>query len=282
MKNTRFAMLTIIFVSATAATHSLGQQKHPRPATRHKLSCSPVIALLNTPVKHVAWNDAPLSDVFDWLRSFSNPSSPVNILPRWRALLVENIDKDTPITLEMSDTSVKEILIEILDGLSTRDRIQYIGSGNKLRITTRADIRRRLVSRSYDINQIIAQVRGQRVSPRFISGRTIHIVTFFPVTDAGVGVTTQPIDVGTSMFGDEFFGIGNNTRTNTRNDDDDDQDDEEDIIRDLLETIYTTIEPSTWNVNGGNGSASVFNGILTIRNSIDVHALIGASFIVSR
>ncbi|NOS99085.1 MAG: hypothetical protein HOP29_00470 [Phycisphaerales bacterium] len=255
------------------------------PVARVKSAVPPVMALLRSPVERVAWDNAPFSMVLEWLEDRGASAGPVHVRPNWRALNAEGIDKDAEVTLEMSDTNVYEILIELLDGLSNGDPLHYVGEGDVLRITTRTDLRRHLVSRSYDVNQIIAQIRGQRLNPRFDIGQTVHIVTFFPVDGAGVGVTTQPIDVGTSMFSDDFFSVGNNGRNNPgRGNDDDDDDDEgaeEEIIQDLLENIYTTIEPDTWNLNGGPGTAGVFNGVLTVRNSIDVHAQLGAPFIVS-
>lgn len=260
-------------------------QEAPSPVGRINPAVPPVTALLHDHVKHVEWFDAPLIEVLRWLSERGTAKGRIDIRPNWRALKAEGVEEDSKVILEMSNTTVEEILIELLDSLSAGDPLHYVGEGDVLRITTRSDLRRKLVSRSYDVSQIVAQVRGQRVSPRFDIGQTIHIVTFVPVDGAGVGVTTQPIDVGTSMFSGDFFSTGNNGRNNPgRNDDDDDQDDEnaeDEIIQDLLENIYTTIEPDTWNVNGGPGTAGVFNGVLTVRNSIDVHAQLGAPFIVS-
>ena len=38
----------------------------------------------------------------------------------------------------------------------------------------------------------------------------------------------------------------------------------------LTELINSTVEPDSWNVNGGSGSQSVFNGVLVVLQTPDV------------
>jgi hypothetical protein len=228
----------------------------------------PAAMLLHRRVPEISLDEAPLSEVLELLASLSHPKYPVNILPRWRVLAAEGIDGDTPITARLRNATVAEVLSEVLEQISGLDPITYVGSGNKLRITTRSNLRRKLITRSYVIADILAYARFTRVQPRMIIGPQVSFGGA-TVTQGGTGALTQTIDLGTNFYG----GRNDNER-------DDDAGDDEDFVQRIIDAIQMTIEPDTWSINGGRGTLTVIDGVLTVRNSADVHAQLGGPFLV--
>ncbi len=111
--------------------------------------------LLNKRVEAVRWDEVPFIDVIDWLKDQTPRGATVNVIVRWRALLAENIDEETTVTLEMRDSTVKEILEEVLDQLSDLEPLRYMGVCKNLRISTKADFDRQPFTRVYDISYLL-------------------------------------------------------------------------------------------------------------------------------
>ena len=111
-------------------------------ATQRVLSHE-VRALLLRKVEQVSWDETPLGEVLDWLRAQSTQHGKVNVVLRSRALAAEGIDRDSPVTLELEDVTVAEVLREVLSQLSGSDPLSYVSKGNVLRISTKSDFRRK-------------------------------------------------------------------------------------------------------------------------------------------
>ncbi len=255
-------VLLLVLVSFATAGDG-GAVRHLRKVC----TVSPVKQLLDTRVRQVSWDETPLEDVIAWMRKLSPKDARVNILPRWSALRDEGVDKESPITLEMHDATVASVLTEVLDQLSGADPLTYIGRGRRLRITTRSDVRKRLTTEMYDVAEVLAQARANEINPQFFVGQSVTFVQV-TVTRAGVGVQPQQLDVGSSFF------------TNAPQQGQQDDDDADDVMfeEDLIDWIRTTVEPDTWRVNGGEGTLAILDGVLTVRNSADVHALLGGRY----
>ncbi len=250
-----------------------GVRRAPKPSAIQKL--------LRRPVKRVDFDDAPFEGVINWVKAEAAVVGKINVVPRWRALLVEGIDKDTPVTLRMEDTTVGQVLTEILDLLSGRDPLVYVGVKNTLRITTRSDTRGKQVTRAYNVGEMLAIAKAARIKPCLAIGRQRHIVRQFAVEGAGVGVTTEPVNIETSLNDGSGGNIGRgNTRSSgCSNDSRNDNEASQKIAADLMRWITTTVEPDTWAVNGGTGTLAVYNQQLIVHNSADVHALLGGAFL---
>ncbi len=233
---------------------------------RRKTVRSPIPALLRKHVDRVFWDEAQFDQVLEWLRKQSTPSSKVNIVARWRALAVEGVDSQTPVSLELEDVSVADVLDEVLDQISGTNPLVYVSRKNVLKISTRSAVRRKLYTRVYDVAEILALARAARV-PAGIAVSQQCRVGRATANIGGVGGTSDTVEVGTTILGDV---------EDDRDDDDPAGDDE--IIEDFIDWIQTTVEPETWQANGGAGTLSVFNGMLAVRHSADVHALLGGSF----
>lgn len=271
------ALVTMSLSSASFAQSSGLTRKPARDTTARRVgrtrtvrAVSPIRALLAGRIEKIDWQDKPLGEVFDWLGHQSIARGKVNILPRWRALDRESINSETVVTLELEQVTVAAILEEVFDQLSGLNPMVYVGRGNILKITTRSDLRADRFTRAYDIAEIIAQAQYARVSPRMNVGQQQNIAGA-TANQGGIGVNSGTFNIGATLFGD--FG---------RNDDDrDDRDLGDEFVEQLIEMIQTTVLPKSWRVNGGDGDLSVFDGSLMVYNSADVHALLGAPFLVS-
>ncbi|MEE9293344.1 MAG: hypothetical protein V3W34_00050 [Phycisphaerae bacterium] len=223
-------------------------------------------ALLRKHVDRVFWDETQFGEVLEWLRKQSTPHGKVNVVARWRALAVEGVDFQTLVSLELEDVSVADVLDEVLDQISGTNPLVYVSRKNVLKISTRPAVRRKLYTRVYDVAEILALARAARV-PAGIGISQQSRVGRATANIGGIGGTSDTVEVGTTILGDV---------EDDRDDDDPAGDDE--IVEDFINWIQTTVEPETWQANGGAGTLSVFNGMLAVRNSADVHALLVGSF----
>jgi hypothetical protein len=270
----RASVHVTLFIALCIGCVATGQNQRPHADARkrsaahsvhRRVTLSPARCLLLRCVQRIEWDDAPFEEILDWLRRQAPAGAKVNVIPKWRALGRAGVNGDTPVTLEMEQVSVGAVLEEVLAQMSGADPLTFVGQGNILRITTQSDLRGRLYTRIYDVGEIIAHGRADRVSPRFIAGQQVAVGTAF-ANIGGTGVRTGALNIGVTMFGED------------QEDEEDQEDVAEEVIAELIHMIQTTVEPSTWAVNGGRGTLSVVDGMLVVRNSADVHALLGGSF----
>ncbi len=232
---------------------------------RLQVRLSPIRALLLHRVEKVSWDEALFRDVVDWVKAQGTESGRVNVVVKWPALAVESIDQESPVTLEMKDTTVAEVLDEVLDQLTDIDPITYIGINNKLRISTKSDFDRKLYTRIYNVDDIFFEIQSFRGSPQIDLNQRQQ-------GGGGGGGSGGQANVQ-SIFGQSGGGGGN--------DDDDDEDEDDEREEEILEWIRTTVDPDSWQENGGLGTLAVFNKMLTVRNTLDVHELLGGPFHIS-
>lgn len=227
----------------------------------------PAIDLLNMRVESVDWEDAPFDQIIDWLKE--EGEGMVNIVPRWGPLSVESVDRDTPITLQLNNTTVAIVLNEAIDQLSEDGELRYRAIGNTLKITTRADTDRKKYVRVYDVTDMLFQIPdlGQE-SPNIDLKKT---------GNAGGGGGGG----GQSVFQGGSSGGGASSRGGRQA--------EQELVERLTELrqlIEQTVEPQTWDTNAGgvvgSGRIRIFNGSLIVYNTIEVHEKIAGSFSFSQ
>ena len=258
-------VLFAVFGHFLAETSS-GQGRDEPGGSGRRVSRSRVEVLLLQRVEQVSWDEAPFAEIVDWVRNQSDEHNRVNVMARWRALDSAGVDRQSSITLQMAETTVGQVLTEVLGQISGRDPLVYVGEDNTLKITSRSDMRRKLYTRSYDVAEIVTQSRGLRVQPRFFSGQQVDFGAVTATPGAGLGGTSQTFFIGASLFGDPA------------DDDDDDDVTDAELAERVIEAIVTTVAPESWRVNGGLGTLSVIDGVLIVRNSADVHELLGGAF----
>lgn len=114
------------------------------------------IDLLRKPVAQVDWEEKPFEEVLDWLRDQGEDR--INITARWGKLNAEGVDKDKPVTLNVTNTTIAEILEEVRTQLSDEDKIRYQASRNWLTISTKADFDSKLIRKIYYVGDLLFTV----------------------------------------------------------------------------------------------------------------------------
>ena len=247
----------------TVSTRSdlAGTSAHSRRASRET-----AVTFLRKPIESIDWEEKPFEEVVDWLHD--EAEGRVNILPRWNALSAESIDQDAFVSLKLVNTTIGDVLTETLQELSEDDSLAFRASGNKLKISTKADFDRKLEVRVYDVTDIVFRVpdMGQgapRISLQKQQG------------GAGGG------GGGQSVFGSGGGGGGGGQERGGR------QAEQEAVERvgELVELITLTIAPGTWRTGSGannpqaRGSIVAHNRQMVVTHTVEVHEQIAGLFV---
>lgn len=267
----------------TAKEESIDAQRMLRdfdvlPAPTESLATE---ALLQRRVENIEWTDKPFEEILDWIRE--QGEGRVNVVPKWGPLGVENVSRESFVTLRLNNTTVADVLNESLEQLSETGDVQYRGVGNKLTITTRQDFERKLYVRIYNVTDILFRV------PDF--GQDAPKIDLAQQNSGGSG--------GAGGGGQSIFSGSNSGQTNES----DQQNQQLNDVRlgQLRQLIAQTIAPATWDLAslaapvggaGGGGTAAVntagagggqgrirsYNRSLVVLNTIEVHEQIAGLF----
>ncbi len=209
---------------------------------------------LNDRIDEVAFEEAPLDQVMDWLGT----TTPMQINLRWQVLEDAGIERDKPITMNFSGLRFSQVLWLILKEAGGPDlNLAYRASGRVLTISTEEDLGKEMVVRVYDVSDLLVR------APRFRNAPQLDLA------QAG-GQGGQGGGGGQNIFG----GAGGGSSQ----DDDDSRggrDSDNDDINELIELIVQTVEPDSWTDNGGLGTIQSFRNLLVVRNNILVHQALG-------
>ena len=245
------------FTAASLADPPMPKGKpKPKPAAKSATSRpageKPVrnraVQAMKIVVENAEFDEMPLEDFIEWLERLTQ----ANVVVRWKVLESAGIDKDRPLTLKQKDMPLGkllplafEALTKGLEGVELAAKAQ----GNVLLIPTRADLNSKLITRSYEIEAlrvVVPDFKGRRVNIDAVGqgGRQQGGVV---APGSGGGHQDQSIDAETQR---------------------------------LINVIIATVDPPSWQVNGGKGTITVFKSNLIIRNSEEAHdaiqSLLGA------
>ena len=226
-------------------------------------------SLLRKAVDSVDWEDVSLDEIIVWLADQAEDQ--VNILPKWNALSVESVDRDSLVSLSLRKTRVSTILDEAIEQLSEDGQVTYQGRGNILKISTVSDFGRKMEVRAYHIPDLLFQAPDM--------ARSFPAVDLDAASRGGGGG-------GGGGGGQSIFGGGGGS--SGAEDLEEEESEIEDRITELINVIATTIEPASWvaglatnaGFGGGVGTITQFNDRqLVIRNTVEVHEKIAGFFV---
>ena len=222
-------------------------------------------ALLRKRIKEaIDWDERTFEEIIEWLQGLSDDK--VNIVVRWGPLSGEGVDRDFPVTLQLKDVTVAEVLNEALDQLSEEGQITYHAIENKLKISTKSDFDRKLYLRVYEVTDILFQV------PDF--GRSA------PTVDLEAAARSGGSRGGGGGGQSIFAGSGGGSSSE---DLEQEESEVEERIEDLRTLIMAVIEPDSWFDNGGQGRIEVFdNRTLIVRATIEVHEKLAGYFTLKK
>jgi uncharacterized membrane protein YgcG len=293
-RHSKKGVLAVCLVWATAAA----QQKVPtgnvesEPEATMPVDVSGVPArvssraaenLLRKRVESVDWTDKPFEEVLEWLKE--NGEGRVNVVPKWGPLGVENVNRESLVTLQLNNTTVSDVLVEALEQLSEDGELRFRGIENKLTISTRQDFERKMYTKVYDMTDVMFRV------PDF--GRTAPQIDLQQASRGGGGGGRGGGGGGGGGGTGVFQGGG---QQGQGQDEEGGQQGEQQIeqrmgrLRDL---IQNSIAPETWDTTGntgpgagrsasgaggGRGRIEVHGRSLVITNTIEVHEMIAGRF----
>ncbi len=122
--------------------------KRPKPLAPPSTKLPTIRDVLRKPVSDIRWDEVPVKEIFKWLRDQGFES----VVPVWRTLRKENVTPDSAVTLTMTNTTVSQVLSEVLDQLS--DEIRWRAIGGVLRISTRKDFEKDLYTKVYGLPNV--------------------------------------------------------------------------------------------------------------------------------
>jgi hypothetical protein len=234
-------LTTLALLAAPAAA-----QVMQRPGGARNVN---TLQLLNQRIPEVTLLETPFEQVMEWLADLTQ----MNVVVRWENLEDNGIERDVPVSIKVKNLRLSQVLWLIMNEVGgTELRLAYRATGNLLVISTEEDLGRELVTKVYDVADLLLRPPQ---APR----------PDFQQNDQGLGQQGQG-GGGQGPFG--------NSQDNQR--DNEDENDNDIQMQELIDLITATIEPDTWIVNGaGNGRIVSFNNVIIVTNTILVHQKIG-------
>ena len=209
------------------------------PATRPSSADQKASATaLQKTLGEIKFSSVALEDAIDYIREVSSTNIHVN----WRALELLNVTRQTPISVKLSDVSMRRALKAILDETGAGQQITYYIEEGVLEITTRDIADQQMVTRVYPVDDLVMEV------PNFV-GPSFSLNSQAQISGGGGGGGG-----GSSSI----FSGSSNTNTNTQGTT------KQQRAEDLVKTIQETIHPEIWRENGCTASIRYFNGHLIV------------------
>ncbi len=243
-------LVTIGLLVGICASTALAQGGRDRTVQRRQAS---TLELLNRRVPDVRLVEQPFDQVVDWLSELMQ----MNIVVRWQVLEDSGIERDMPVSIQVRNVRFSQVMWLVLNQVAGSDVVlAYRASGQMMTISTKEDLGREMITKIYDVSDLLVRIpRASRQSA-------------FDVTQ-GMGQTGGQ---GGGGGGQGMFGQGQQTQ---QDDYDDDQQGEGALMEELIDIVTQTIEPDSWQRNGGMGSVRSFRGLLIVHNTILVHQQLG-------
>lgn len=226
-------------------------------------------------VSEVRFDGTRLRDVIETLREGSGANFNVN----WKALASANVDPNTPVTIRARNITLRKALDLVLSNVSGGDALSFYAADGVIEITTRELADKVLVTRVYDITDLLVILpsldagsdgfggtNNGTASSGNASGNNRSGAASGGRSGGGSGNANNR-----SSSSSQSRGGGNRSTSTTGNDDTRQQRGEQ-----LASIITQLIEPEIWKENGGSSSIRYWsNGKLIITAPRRIHERIG-------
>jgi general secretion pathway protein D len=190
------------------------------------------------------FSGVPFEQVTEFMREVSGASIHV----KWNALEQAGINRDTPVNVKLTDVTIEKALRTILEDVGGINDLGFVIDDGVITISTKEDLSRQVVTRVYDISDLIIRV------PNFIAPR--------------IDLSNQAGNAGGNNVGNGgggFFGGGTGTNNVTGNNvGEENEVTRQQLIDDILELIRTTISPDSWITAAGTGSIREMGGQIVV------------------
>lgn len=213
-----------------------------------------VRAQLDRRLPELRFDQVPLDEVINFLRDVTN----ANIFVNWNALEKESIDKSTAVSARLRDVKFSKALDVILKYVGGSNvQLGYTVDEGVITISTLEDLSRNVVTRTYDIRDLIINVPDFTNAPSFDLANT---------TNQGGG--------GRSGGGGGGGGGGNSLfgNTSTQNQNEQQGATRDELVEQITGLITDTVAPDSWRESGGTiGSLRELQGQLIVTQTPENH-----------
>ncbi len=236
-------------------------QPAPPASTTPRAQNTNTVSILNQRVPEITFEDLSLEQVMSWLADFTH----MNVNVRWQILADAGVDRDKPISIHARNLRLSQVLWLIMsEAAGTELKLAYRASGNLLVLSTAEDLDKEMVTKIYDVADLIINL------PRATRQGAFNVTQGLGQSgQGGSGGGGGGGGAGGGMFGQgqgqqqQQQGRGDTTGGTTQQ------------IEQLVELIRQTVEPDTWRENGGAGSITAFQKSIVVRNTLLVHQRLG-------
>jgi hypothetical protein len=244
----------MVLVSTLAASAAIAQTG---PSTRVQYRKPATLRYLDQRIDQVTFEDAPLDQVIDYIGSLT----PMQIRPRWQVLEDAGIERDKPITMDVKNLRLSQVLWIIMEEAGGPDlKLAYRATGDLLTLSTEMDLGQEMHLRVYDVSDLLVR------APRFTNCPHLDLAG----QSGSMGMGGMGGGGGQNIFG--------GSQSGTNRDDEDDRGgrgERDEDIDELIQLIQLTVEPDSWVENGGLGTISGFRNQLVVYNNLLVHQRLG-------
>jgi hypothetical protein len=191
-------------------------------------------------VDPVRIENASAKDAFKWWAKTTG----VSLVIDWRQMEEDGIDPEKRIDVDLHNVPAGKLLGLLMKQTSPDVQLLYEVTPWYIQITTKARAAKTLVTRFYDVSDLVHEPTPVRAVPKLDLASALN---------AGK-------DGGASVLGGN---AGDSQRAKT------------DGSQQLIDAITTTIEPDLWENRGGPCSISFFRGFLVVKAPVFVQVQIG-------
>ena len=176
----------------------------------------------------------------------------VALVVDWRAMEIDGVDADRPVTLDLADVSAGGVLLLMMDAASDEQRFIAEVELYGLRVRTRERANRDVVTRVYDVRDLVMEV------PTFDDAPSLDLTDALSNTSTG----GEGRSGGGGVFAEDDAAAEPTTK--------------QERGEALAEAVRDTVEPDVWRENGGEYSTLRYRGgMLIVRAPAYVHVQIG-------
>lgn len=242
-------------IAILLATSALAQSEKPKIAQK----VWNTVELLESPVTDITFENQPLDSVVDWLQ---NEFPGLTIHVRWAQLEALSIARNKEITLAVKGFKMSQVLWMLMNEASgSETQLAYRASGNLILVSTAEDLGKEMITKVYDVTDLIIRIRNFRDAPN------IDIQQAGQGGGGGGGGSTN-------IFGGSQGGGNQDDQQDQQGQQAGQQDPEMQL---LINVITASVHTESWQQNGGKGTITAFRRQLVVRNNIGVHQALGGA-----
>ena len=209
---------------------------------------------LRTPIHVVDLEGLSARAAFQWW----SDATGVSLVIDWRAMDEEGVSPDSPVTVQLEGATAGQVLAVLMravqaDALDAETMVMFEAHPAWVEVTTRAQLNRRLVTRVYDVQDLVIDV------PQFDDAPFLDLNQSLSNTRSG-GSNAQ----GTQETrGTSSSGVGEASST------------KQERGEALAALVQSTVQTEVWQANGGSATIQYMAGRLIVRAPMYVHRQIG-------